>query len=530
MKSKMWLMFRRAHGDQRGQALPWVAFGMVGFLGMAGMTIDVGRAYVAYNHLQATTNAAALAAAQATTNTSNITVSSEASAFGSGTGGKNIIAGLQNVQVTPSTLCLNILMPKGSTCSAGSVPNAVKVVQTAQVNTYFLKVLGIRSIALKTTAQAAMQGLAQPWNVAIILDATGSMGNLDSDCGGVTEFQCATSGIKSLLSVVNPCASGYTNCATSNANLRVALFSFPGVSTSTVSYDSNCGGTPDYMQYTLPLPTATSYTPLTYTKSTTSYGHTTTSSWTATYQIVDFSSDYYANGALNTNSALVKAVTGCMSPIVRASSATGGLNGASSGGITYYVGAIYAAQAALLNQQALHPGTKNAIILLSDGQANLYQSTSDFPGDNGYSLAAGQSGYASAGVNGTNKYPDIHDECQQGIVAAQSAQAAGTTVYSVAYGSEQSGCGISSSAGYTDKGTVVATGTNAPFGSVSALSPCVTMENMASSLGTFYSDFNQSGSGSTCQDSSHSVSSLQDIFLSIAGTLTNPQLLPRNAK
>ena len=35
------------------------------------------------------------------------------------------------------------------------------------------------------------------------------------------------------------------------------------------------------------------------------------------------------------------------------------------------------------------------------------------------------------------------------------------------------------------------------------------MENIASSLDNFYSDYNQSGSGSTCQDSSHTVTSLQ---------------------
>jgi hypothetical protein len=55
------------------------------------------------------------------------------------------------------------------------------------------------------------------------------------------------------------------------------------------------------------------------------------------------------------------------------------------------------------------------------------------------------------------------------------------------------------------------------------------MENIASSLGNFYSDYNQSGSGSTCQDSSHTVSSLADIFLSIASSFTQPRLVPNTA-
>jgi hypothetical protein len=55
------------------------------------------------------------------------------------------------------------------------------------------------------------------------------------------------------------------------------------------------------------------------------------------------------------------------------------------------------------------------------------------------------------------------------------------------------------------------------------------MENIASSLDNFYSDYNQSGSGSSCQDASHTVTSLQDIFLAIASAFTTPRLLPNNA-
>lgn len=519
---------RRVHSGERGYVMPLVAGGMVAFLGLAGLTIDVGHAYVFYNRLQAGTNAAALAAAQATSTSVDL-VTSEANLYGSIPGSHNEIPGLQNVVTKSTQECLQILMPNGSSCATSKIINAVKVVQTASLPTYFLRLFGMNSISMKTTAQAAMQGLAQPWNVAIILDATGSMGSTDSDCGNLTEFQCATNGIKSLLSVVNPCAQGYTSCANGNANLRVALFSFPGVSADTVADYVNCGGTPNYMQYTLPRENATSYTPLTYTKTTSDGWHTTTTSWTATYQVTDFLSDYWANGRLNVNSALVQAVTKCMSPVKNLSTGTGYLNGGNSwngSGITYYAGVIYAAQAALLHQQALHPGTKNAIIFLSDGQANVYAASNDFPSENGYSLAAGMSGYAGPAPNGAGHYPDVLDECQQAIAASQAATAAGTTVYSVAYGSEQSGC--ASGPGYTDK-TQWATGQNAPF-TLASLTPCVTMENIASTLGTFYSDFTQSGSGSTCQDNSHPVTSLQDIFLSIASTLTNPQLLPRDAQ
>ena len=60
------------------------------------------------------------------------------------------------------------------------------------------------------------------------------------------------------------------------------------------------------------------------------------------------------------------------------------------------------------------------------------------------------------------------------------------------------------------------------------------MEDIASSIATnsstFYSDYLKSGgSGTACQDASHSVTSLQGIFQAISATFTYPRLLPNNA-
>jgi hypothetical protein len=132
--------------------------------------------------------------------------------------------------------------------------------------------------------------------------------------------------------------------------------------------------------------------------------------------------------------------------------------------------------------------------------------------------------------SGTTKgtYPDWYDQCQQAIVAAQYATAHGTAVYAVAYGSGSSGCSSGWSIGLTDT-TLVATGANDPF-SLSQLTPCVTVENMATSLSNFYSDYAQSGSNSTCLDNAHNVTSLSDIFSAIAATFSNPRLLPNNVQ
>jgi hypothetical protein len=216
------------------------------------------------------------------------------------------------------------------------------------------------------------------------------------------------------------------------------------------------------------------------------------------------------------------------------------LDGAPSntnGGITYYAATIYAAQAALVAERAANPGSQNAMILLSDGQANLPASATDFPSERSATLATGSSGYATLGANGAGIYPDVIDECQQAIMAAQAATTAGTRVYAVAYGAESQGCSSSTgtsgpSGSYGTDSTTVATGKNAAF-TASTINPCITMENIASSLIYFYSDYNQGNAGTggsaTCVDASHPVTSLSGIFLSILGDFTKPRLLPNNA-
>ena len=513
---------RRALNDQRGQVLPWVAFGMVAFLGMAGLTTDVGHAYVVRAQLQNSTNAAALAAAGSVYFTGS-TVTTEANLYAANSGDQNPNSYVTGTP-TVTTMCLNVLLPGGTGCTTGSPSNAVKVTQTASVPTYFLRVLGITSIPVSATATASMGGLANSWNVAIIIDATSSVSTTDSNCGGLTEFQCELAGVQTFLAATNPCPAG--GCA-SGSNVRVSLFSFPNLSTTGYSDTSTCGSTFTNKPYTLPTTTATSYAPIQYTGTT---------AYTATYQLAGWDTGYYlpsstSTGGLNSSDNLVKVIG------YGANSKTGALGQAGclpnkGGEETYYGGVLYAAQAALLAEQAANPLSQNALILLSDGQANApyakFPQKTSTPSPAASGIAVTSSGSSSVNLTGAantfGKYPDFNDECQQAIVAAQAATTAGTRVYAVAYGSEQTGCG----SGGTDS-TLVATGHNAAFGSVSALTPCVTMENIASSMSYFYSDYNESGSGSTCQDASHPVTSLQDIFLAISSTLTTPKLLPNNA-
>ena len=471
--------------DQSGQVLPMVALLMVGMLGMCGFVIDVGRIYVSYHQLQASTDASALAGAQALPGSTAV---SAATAYGAGSGGKNAYSNLANVSMAsgyPQVKCLSALSSQGMACVAPANGNAIQVKQQAIVPMYFATLFGTRSVTLTATATASMNGkIPKPYNVAIIIDTTASMSNPDSNCNGSTRLACAMQGVQILLKSLAPCSPGLTACGTAtNGNVanpvdQVALFTFPNVTVGTASKEYDCStSNPTIPVYSLPPTTAKTYAP--------------SGSTTATYQVTPFQSDYrtsdYAT-SLNTSSNLTLAANG-------KSGCTGMTDPGGKG--TYYAGVIYAAQAALTAQAVTNP-VPNVIIILSDGDASA--SSSDIATKTTDGLTS---------INSTGTYPSYNGECSQAVAAAAAAAAAGTRVYSVAYGSASSGCS-----------------TDVKYGTYKGITPCQTMQKIASSPAYFYSDYNQSGSGSTCQSASQPTSNLSQIFALILKSLTAPHLIP----
>jgi hypothetical protein len=422
-----------------------------------------------------------------------------------------------------------------------------------------MRFFGINSLTVKSTATAAF-GTAKPWNVVIIVDGTPSMGNNDSYCGNITAEQCALNGIQTLLGGgdsgggIPPCKDGFTTCPSKGANalFRVALFTFPNVTSATVGndYGANCSSTkPTEVGYSLvqnkPIPTG--YKPLTYAGTE------------ATYQVTPskqgggddngFYSDYYdasTSDHLNHSSLLVTAIgyaghNGCLKPPT----------GFSNTNQTYFASAIYAAQAALNAEKPIADAltgldSSNAIIFVSDGQANsayirFPQATSTAtPAGYGYSVtSAGSSTKNLTGTAGTfGKYPDYNNDCQQSIQAAQDVKALGTRFYAVAYGSEAGGC-LTTKAANGDYGTDSATtlasisGTlNVSITSPTQIVPCLVMENMASPGATskdpwyFYTDGSSSANG--CKDTSHTSTNIDSIFGAISATFVKPRLVPNN--
>ena len=548
MKKQFISILRKALLDQRGQVIPWTGFMILTILGMSGLVVDVGRAYIAHTQLQNTVNAAALAAAGSVyVNSTTNGAAAVATNYSAGSGDENANVGLGALSTpTVSTICLNLLEPSGSTCSTGSAANAVKVTQSTTIKTFFMPIIfGPKTLSVGATAMASMQGMSQPWNVAIIVDATDSMvTNNDSNCGSttVTRFQCALNGVSTLLQAVTPCATASkSSCTTSIANFRVSLWAFPNVYRSQVSDDWGCANTiPGHLPYTMDNTQATSYNQLLYSGAAdyatyevtgpyTSSALSTSTSLPTDADANGFLSDYYdptTTNGLNSSSVLVKAIGAASSGCAHAMNTDGGES-------TYYGSVIYAAQAALDAEWKAYGG-QNAMILLSDGQANAGSGK----------LATGTvtpTGDGIASLTSTGVYPSLTDECQQAIAAAQSAATSWTSgsttypasrVYAVAYGSESTGCTGSSGTDSSTLSSVSTSKLNQSYTISSGsnqLTPCITMENIASSLNYFYSDYNQSGSASSCQDSSHTVTQLNDIFLAIASDFTTPRLLPNNA-
>jgi hypothetical protein len=539
MNGNILTSLRTALTDQRGQVLPWMVFGMIGFMGVAGMAIDVGHAYVVHSQLIGSTNAAALAGAEALPNISasslsaaQAAASSAAAAYGSGSGGANANSSFGTVNVTSTVWCSNTLLAMGIPCSGSANANIIRVTQTASVPTTFLSVLGVKQLTVSTTSTAAR---AKPvrYNVALIVDTTLSMNSQDSNCGS-TQMNCALTGVQQMLSSITPSMD------------PVALFTFPNVRANTASIDSNCttpisGSSFPYQNgygYISMLPvspwngysgdstgwskvaTAMPYTfpPI----GGTSYGPSGT---VPTYLVVPFSKDYRTSdtGGLSTTSSLVKAAGGV--------SGCNGMTTANNDGDygTYYAGAIYAAQAALLAEQPNNPNSENVMIILGDGDSTAPNSSSS-PDSASASMpstaAQATQSYTSNSytfpsnyllANSSASYPSWQGECGQAVDAADYVATYPnnpTKVFSVAYGASTSGC-LSDQSPNTS--------------SHQGISPCETMREMASQSAYYYSDYNATGGDPGCV-SNQPITALNDIFKSIAANLTGARLIPNNTQ
>jgi hypothetical protein len=530
-------MMRRLLRDQSGQILPWVAILMtLLFAGLCALVVDIGRGILAYHMLQSATDAAVMAGAQLMpTATSDAAVTTRATLFSAVPGNNNanaaILPNASMVSGYPSFYCSSTVegwgvLPNSSLAQSGAVSsaancgtgaNALVVAETVTIPMYFASWIGFPSMKLTAEATAAMKGSArQPYNVAVIIDTTASMGSTDgktSNCSG-TRVVCAETGVLTLLGDLSPCKYGLPCGTVTKGNVanpfdEVALYTFPGLtSTADMTADatakSNCGNVVQSGWIS-------------------DYGSTPVASMTSPetgppyYQVDGFSSDYATANPTQVTTTGTSANLSSSSVLTEAAGLSSycGLQ-AKGGASTYFAEVIYQAQADLVAQYnarlSAGQSTQNVMVILSDGDAEA--STSDITG---------------AGTSSV--YPSYFNECQQAVTAAQAAYTAtpSTTVYSVAYGTQSSGCSTDQS-GYSVKITSGKTTTTYKNTNPSGLGPCQTMQNMASSSSTFFSDYVAGGNGgsnnTSCAGASGTDTSLNDIFSFIAGSLQTPRMMP----
>ena len=371
--------------DEGGQALIFAAVAMVGVFAVAGFVIDTAQVLQLRRELQSSTDAAALAAAQALPDTAGAITA--ANAYSSIVGGINRRPNHPTVTMAAGYPLAKCLTSSGVRCNPY---NAIVVRQESDVPTFFAGVVGLTTVHITATATAGMRGgVPKPLDVIVIVDATGSM---DDPCSasvpGISNpslLDCEKAGVRALLTGLWPCPDSLADCGPVDSNGHVAnavdevgLITFPGLKPSTnVDKEFDC------------LTNIASNEVARYENS-------------PVYLIVPMVSDYRTSASSGLNggvSKLVKAVDWASG-----NTCTSSHYGIENPGIhTYFADAITAAQSNLVSSG--RASAQNVIILLSDGDAN---------------------------------YDYYTNPCQRAVDAAHAATAAGTWIYAIAYSASTS--------------------------------------------------------------------------------------------
>jgi Flp pilus assembly protein TadG len=499
---------KTAH-DERGQVLVMAVFTMMLFLGICAFAVDIGYGVLVKRQLQASADAAALAAAQ---HLGDGTWYSVALNYSSNPGSLNTYTAFTiNTPSITARCSTTIAGPPWDIPCDSTDPNVVTVQESATWRTFFAGIVGHPTLNVNVIAAASKGRRPKPYNIAIVLDTTNSMTAQDTYCGKsgrhyLTQLQCAEQAVGIIMAGLDPSID------------RVSLFTFPAMEQNSAANDSNCSGQqPTGEPYTFPSATATRMQTMPVNTAWDRNGNPTSSVQT-TYQIAAFGNDYVnsynPNGSpLNSSSTLTKAIQSTRScPGIQVNTTQN----------TYFASTIYAAQSALLAEQAANPGTENAMVFLSDGNANAIDNSSF------QDMATSSQTSPGPGVNNTSTgvYPNLQGECGQAVTAAKSASAAGTQVFTVAYGaSTQSKSGGSAgNQGYCS--------TDIGAGAYPNITPCQTMQQMSTGWPTdksnFYSDYYAPGGDAGCEASGPdaTITSLSDIAAAIRQKMTKTGLIP----
>jgi hypothetical protein len=226
---------------EEGQVIPLLAAGLlVVLLGFAALVIDIGHAFLVQRQLQATADAAAIAASDSLPTVTNATA--VAGQYGPAAGGKNRVAGVDVTQtVTP--FCLrSVTYCYGNT--PGSAPtngqaNGVVVTESAAVPTHFAKLFGFDTINVSAKATACALCGTPPLDIALVIDRTGSMQDNMADLrSGLTAFaQALDPALDWVTLLVLPPLAGGGPCSTPSGNILYPAGSDSTYTVTRLSHD-----------------------------------------------------------------------------------------------------------------------------------------------------------------------------------------------------------------------------------------------------------------------------------------------------
>jgi Flp pilus assembly protein TadG len=416
MKREITSFANRLRRDESGAVFVLVAIGIIAFLGLGALAIDVARIAYAQRALQATTDLAAQAGATEIYNGAGISATTTATAYSAMQGDNNVQHGLNVTSVTATLHAINGTSsggcptttaqlqsypactsnsPNGTSpaCTNSGGCNAIVVTQQATVSLILAEIFNMGPVTLSASAIGVGKGGAlPPLNVMLVIDNTESMNSQDPEgttCGNIqnaTRIQCALAGAQTLLSElypnqdqvglmvfpgVDPNASDTTNGATSVANDGSCSSSVKSIcasncNPSTGTCTCSSGGSADIVL--VPYNASPKYQLVTPTNS----GGGSTNSFCSASQ-----GSCGTSTAMSTSSPIVAAT--CQSGMsVGATSCGTGSSGCAGekvqgGEGTYFADAINQAQATLISTQntgvCATRTCQNVIILLSDGGA-----------------------------------------------------------------------------------------------------------------------------------------------------------------